>query len=174
MLKYFIEKLFHWVRCHLRLQLRINFMNTSYKIALVRMPQNFFDDKLTLVQVMPWYCQATSHYLIQCLPKSMSKYGITRPQWFISLKTLHTSSSQVRSRAIVNIMKKIDHVLIVYWWLYLLFHRLLCLHLWWGTTVRSQHVGHGPVAVSLPQTEMDHCWQVGDGGFIARLLQFRW
>ena len=93
----FSWKLYHWVRCHLQTQLRIKLMTTAYKIALVRMPQNFFDDKLTLVQVMPCYCQATSHYLIQCLPKSMSKYGITRPQWFNSFKTLHASSSQVRA-----------------------------------------------------------------------------
>ena len=38
------------------------------------------DDKSTLFQVMAWYCQATSHYLRQCWPKSMSPFGITRPQ----------------------------------------------------------------------------------------------
>ena len=26
-------------------------------------------------------CQATSHYLSQCWPRSMSPYGVTRPQW---------------------------------------------------------------------------------------------
>ena len=30
---------------------------------------------------MAWCCQATSHYLSQCWPRSMSPYGITRPQW---------------------------------------------------------------------------------------------
>ena len=38
-------------------------------------------DKSTLVQVMAWCRQATSHYLNQCWTKSMSPYGITRPQW---------------------------------------------------------------------------------------------
>ena len=38
------------------------------------------DDKSTLVQVMAWCHQATSHYLSQCWPRSLS-YGITRPQW---------------------------------------------------------------------------------------------
>ena len=38
-------------------------------------------DKSTLVQVMNWCCQATSHYLNQCWPSSMSPYGVTRPQW---------------------------------------------------------------------------------------------
>ena len=37
--------------------------------------------KSTLVQVMAW-CQATSHYLSQCWPRSLSPYDITRPQWF--------------------------------------------------------------------------------------------
>ena len=45
------------------------------------MPLNLTDDKSTLVQVMEWCRQATSHYLIQCWPSSMSPYGVTRPQW---------------------------------------------------------------------------------------------
>ena len=39
------------------------------------------DDKSTLVQVIVWCCQAASHYLSQCLPSSLSPYGITRLQW---------------------------------------------------------------------------------------------
>ena len=38
------------------------------------------DDKSTLVQVMAWCRQATSHYLSQCWPRSLSPYGVTRPQ----------------------------------------------------------------------------------------------
>ena len=38
-------------------------------------------DKSTLVQVMAWCHHATSHYLGQCWPSSMSTYGVTRPQW---------------------------------------------------------------------------------------------
>ena len=43
------------------------------------------DDKSTLVQVMAWCHQATSHHLSQCWPRSQSPYGITRPQWVNSL-----------------------------------------------------------------------------------------
>ena len=39
------------------------------------------DDKSTLVQVMAWCRQTTSHYLSQCWPSSMSPYGVTRPEW---------------------------------------------------------------------------------------------
>ena len=45
------------------------------------MPLDLTDDKSTLVQVMAWCRQATSHYLSQCWPSCMSPYGITRPQW---------------------------------------------------------------------------------------------
>ena len=31
---------------------------------------------------MAWCHQATSHYLSQCWLRSMSSYGVTRPQWF--------------------------------------------------------------------------------------------
>ena len=53
----------------------------SYEIAPRWMPQDLTDDKSTLIQVMAWCRQATSHYLGQCWPRSMSPYGITRPQW---------------------------------------------------------------------------------------------
>ena len=52
----------------------------SYEIALRWIPQNLTDDKSTLVQVMAWCRQATSHYLSQCWPRSMAPYGVTRPQ----------------------------------------------------------------------------------------------
>ena len=39
------------------------------------------DDKSTLVQVMAWCRQATSHYLSQCWPRYKPPYGVTRPHW---------------------------------------------------------------------------------------------
>ena len=45
------------------------------------MSQSLTDDKSTLVQVMDWCRQATSHYLNRCWPRPMSPYGFTRPQW---------------------------------------------------------------------------------------------
>ena len=53
----------------------------SCKIALRWMPLDLTDDMSTLVQVMAWCRQATSHYLSQCWPRFMSPYGVTRPQW---------------------------------------------------------------------------------------------
>ena len=53
----------------------------SHEIALRRMPLGLTDDKSTLVQVIAWCHQATSHYLRQCWPRSMSSNGTTRPQW---------------------------------------------------------------------------------------------
>ena len=50
------------------------------KIALKWMSMDLTDDKSTLVQVMAWCRQATSHYLSQCWPRFMSPNGVTRPQ----------------------------------------------------------------------------------------------
>ena len=47
-------------------------------IALRWMPQKTFDNQSTLVLVMAWCHQATSHYLNQCWPWSMSPYGLTK------------------------------------------------------------------------------------------------
>ena len=41
-------------------------------------------------QVMACCRQATSHYLNQCWPRSVSPYGVTRPQW-VKKKTMITS-----------------------------------------------------------------------------------
>ena len=49
------------------------------KIPLSWMSLNLTYDKSILVQVMAWCRQATSHYLDQCWPRSMSPYGVTRP-----------------------------------------------------------------------------------------------
>ena len=40
-------------------------------------PQNPLDVMSTMVQVMAWCHQATSHYLSQCWPRSMLPYGVT-------------------------------------------------------------------------------------------------
>ena len=51
------------------------------EIAPIWMLLDFTDDQSTSVHVMAWFRQATSHYLSQCSPRSMSPSGITRPQW---------------------------------------------------------------------------------------------
>ena len=53
----------------------------AHEISSRWMSLDLTDDKSTLVQVMAWCRQATSHYLNQCWPRSLSPYGITRPQW---------------------------------------------------------------------------------------------
>ena len=53
----------------------------SCEIALIWMSVDFTDDQSTLVQVMAWCRQATSHYLCQCWPRSLTPYGVIRPQW---------------------------------------------------------------------------------------------
>ena len=53
----------------------------SCKIVLKWMLMDLTGVKSTLVQVMAWCRQATSHCLNQCWPRSLSPYGIIRPQW---------------------------------------------------------------------------------------------
>ena len=62
---------------------RIDALSISCEIALMWMPQDLTDDLSILVQVMAWCRQATSHYLSQCQPKSISPYYITRPHCFV-------------------------------------------------------------------------------------------
>ena len=60
--------------------LAIDGWDISHKISSRWMSLDL-TDKSTLVQVMAWYHEATSHYLSQCWLRSMSPYGITRPPW---------------------------------------------------------------------------------------------
>ena len=53
----------------------------KYETTLRCMSLDLIEDKSTLVQVMAWCCQATSHYLSQCWLRSLPPYGVTRPQW---------------------------------------------------------------------------------------------
>ena len=59
----------------------INGWGIFCKIAIIWMQLDLTHDKTILVQVMAWCHQATSHYLGQCWPSSLSPHGITRPQW---------------------------------------------------------------------------------------------
>ena len=68
-----------------KLALLIYIFKSSYDNVARWIPQELTDDKSTLVQVMAWCRQATSHYLTQCWPRSLSPYDVTRPQWVNSL-----------------------------------------------------------------------------------------
>ena len=65
---------------------RIDISSTSCEIALRFMPEDITDIWWTLVQVMAWCCQVTSHYLSQCYLTSLSPYGVTMPQWVNTLR----------------------------------------------------------------------------------------
>ena len=75
----------------------------SYEIALRWMPLDLTDDKSTLGQVMAWCRQATSHYLSQCWPRSMSPNGITRPQWVKVIMTHENYNLNIHNSYLQNI-----------------------------------------------------------------------
>ena len=54
---------------------------TQLEITLRGMLENLPNEKSTLVQVMAWCLMASSHYLSQCWPRSISLYSIARLQW---------------------------------------------------------------------------------------------
>ena len=58
----------------------------SSEIGLRWMLLDLTDDKSTLVLLMAWCRQATSHYLSQCWPILLSTHGVTRFQW-VNVKT---------------------------------------------------------------------------------------
>ena len=67
---------FEWVT--LKLILVTDTLSICYGNSLRWMRWYPSDDKSTLVQVMACYHQATSHFLNQCWPNSLTPYGVTR------------------------------------------------------------------------------------------------
>ena len=82
----------------------------SCGIGLRLMPLDLINDKSTLVQVMAWCYHATSHYLSQCWPRSLSPYGVTRPQWvnIVYLKTFYTE--RILIRKLINLLWPSDTI----------------------------------------------------------------
>ena len=63
---------------------KLNLLIGTFQASFDKVPRWMIPDltdKSTLGQVMAWCHQATSHYLSQCWPRSMSPYGVIRPQW---------------------------------------------------------------------------------------------
>ena len=60
----------------------------STEIALRWTSRDLSDDKSTLVQIMAWCRQATSHYLNRCWPRSLPPYGVTWPQRVLTKQLL--------------------------------------------------------------------------------------
>ena len=63
----------------------ITFMGTSCEIALRWIPQNIFDDKSTLVQVIVGACWHQAITWRNVDPDLCCHFGITKPQWVNSL-----------------------------------------------------------------------------------------
>ena len=59
----------------------INILNISCESAIRWMSQNAYDGVSRMVQVMACCHQAASHCLSQCWPRSVSIYGISRPNY---------------------------------------------------------------------------------------------
>ena len=74
----------------------INGWGISCELALTWTSLDLTDDKSTLVQVMAWCRQATSHYLNQWWTRSRSPYGLTRPQWVNVLNCFYASAFRRR------------------------------------------------------------------------------
>ena len=63
----------------------IDILSNTWETGLNKwIPHNPFDEMLTLLQVMAWCRQATSHYLSQCCPRYMASLGHNElPHWFL-------------------------------------------------------------------------------------------
>ena len=64
------------------MHMKIDILSISWEIALRWMLPDFTDDQSTLVQVIAWCRQATSHYLSQYCTRSILPYDITSPHMY--------------------------------------------------------------------------------------------
>ena len=66
--------------------LRIKSISNRWEMVRMWVPHKTFDDKSTLVQVMAWWRQATSHYLKQCWPRFPTPPGPQRVKMWACLR----------------------------------------------------------------------------------------
>ena len=71
---------YNFRRVIFQIRLVIDFLSISCEIALRCLPCNPNDNKSITVSVMAWCHPASSRYLRQCSPKSVSPYDVPRPQ----------------------------------------------------------------------------------------------
>ena len=96
----------------------------SCELALRWMSLDLTDDKSTLAQVMAWCRQAPSHYLSPCWPRSLSPYGITRPQWVMPRSHCHDWCGSLKSPTTIllyqiSLQMMAEHVTWIGWFIYL-------------------------------------------------------
>ena len=58
----------------------IGILSIQVNIFMELKPEDHVDGKSLLLQVMAWCRQAGDHYLNQCWPSSMTRYGVLGPQ----------------------------------------------------------------------------------------------
>ena len=149
----------------------------SCGIALIWMPLDFTDDQSTLVQVMAWCHRATSHYVSQCWPRSLSPYGVTRGQWVNTLR-LRQNGRPIPDH-IFNCMKMKKNPLRFHWRLFPRVQFTIFQH-WsfigsdnglaprWRQAIIWTNDGQGwwCIYASLDLNELTH-WSLGDGTVIS-------
>ena len=149
------------------------------------MPQNLTDEKPTLVQVMTWCCQATSHRLNQCWLRPVSPYGVTRPQW---IKWFYPCPSQLKHNVmlymfclsiLLSLCSSLIHISHRHWlcheyllliiarlWVFLYIVKALEFNsLWPSDTIWWQRSGSTLVQVmacclTAPSYYLNHCWLI--------------
>ena len=126
-------------------------LGTGSVITLRWMPQILTNEKSTLVQVMAWCHQATSHYLNQCWPSSMSSYDITRPQWIkqqVSIEKFDFHSNHVARNPVTYVMDDTLHlvtlVTIGYIWVHAIFTKSYTFHIYTLTCTNDHNVYLSP------------------------------
>ena len=119
------------------------------------MPLDLTDDKSTLVQVMAWCRQATSHYLSQCWPRSMSPNGVTRPQcvkpWphILIMRLINSDVYASNSKETGNFVDLPFLDLSHY------YPTLRTLHFWWSRRFKSNILGLSVWHTGNPDTDVN-------------------
>ena len=100
---------------------------------------------------MAWCHQATSHYLSQCWPRSLSPYDVTRPQWINQVSQWYFGKSckqkVVWRLTCICILWFIELYYVLYFrvihtWLPHVFHRFVCQIFLWYAQVLCTFIIH--------------------------------
>ena len=100
----------NFIEVNFKLMLMIDGLGIFVEIDFRLILLDLTNEKSTLVQVMAWCGQATSHYLSQCWPRSMSPNGVSRPQWVNNGISLAYSPYQDLLNNAISVMEQIGMI----------------------------------------------------------------
>ena len=131
--------------------LRIDTFNISCKNALRWMPQDLTDDQSTLVEIMTWCHQPTSHYLNGYWSSSVTPYGVTM-LWWVDTVECECQSCCDFPKFLINMYVYISDQCKIIIWTFMLIYTIMEFAInFISMLLTDNYISHDPLSLGWQQ-----------------------